>query len=93
MIGRLRQRVKIQTVTKTENYKGVAESWADIETRWAAVLDLSKQEQELYQQFGAPEDLKKIVFKGEVSLAVRANRFVYNSTTYEMIDRQEIQSS
>ena len=86
MIGQLRHRIKIQTKSSSTSYKGVDETWSDTETRWGRAVRLNQIERKLYEQFGTPDRLIKFIFKGDVTLKIKDNRFVYNSNTYEMLE-------
>ena len=83
--GLFRHRITIQKATKTQTYKGSEVVWADLETRWGRVVNLSPAERIQYQQIGMENITHKIVFKGDVTLELKDKRFVYNTNTYEMM--------
>lgn len=58
-IGKLNQRVEIQTVTETRNSFGeVSKTWATTGKRWASVVPLTGRELELNRQIHNQVDYK-----------------------------------
>jgi len=60
--GRLRHRVELQSVTRTQDGYGEAdESWSTYTTVWAAIEPLRGQERYLAQQVNSDTEIKVVV--------------------------------
>lgn len=83
-----KDRVVIQNRTKTKTATGIVESWADLVTLWASVLEIQGQTYvdmtDLDQNMSAMKVIK-VTLRGRRDYAVAETRILFNGEIYKII--------
>lgn len=81
----LKDRVQIQVKTTVQTSTGQTEVWAPVQIRNARVISLDARARAVYQQLES-QVTHKVIFRGNVSLALGKNRLLWNDKTLEPVE-------
>lgn len=81
----LKDRVIIQVKSTTQDAGGETVVWTPVQTRYARVIPLDARARIAYQQLQSQVS-HKVVFRGNVSLSLGANRLLWNDKTLEPVE-------
>lgn len=85
----LKDRVTIQVRTATLSAIGESVSWALVEIRSARVIPLDAKARAVYQQLQSYVT-HRVIFRGEVSLAIGENRLLWGDKILDLVDPPQI---